>query len=366
LETIRLMTKRDSAPFSIVTEDRPLRAGILGCGWFGGVHAERLSALPGVHVAAVCDLNRDTMRRVVGRIAGPGCPPDGVAEYTDYREMIRCGDLDILVVCSPDAMHVEQVLEGLAGGLHVLSEKPLTIVPAEVATVVDEARAARRLVGVTYPFRYHRPARILRAELQSGRWGRTTSITMYQQEDWITPNRGTWRHDPKMCPGGCFADANGHEIDAALWMTGMEAAWVRATSENRGTPLPMTTWGDARVVYPGQEAEAGAPLSFSFDGNAHMWKHGILIITEEADFMISRDELLYSDGRSALAPFPESEVDPDVLAYPDNPDLAFLNALRGGPPILTPPESVLPVLRFTLAGLASAANGGVRCPVPSV
>jgi hypothetical protein len=99
-------------------------------------------------------------------------------------------------------------------------------------------------------------------------------------------------------------------------------------------------------------------MTFSFVGTAHQWREEICITTERADFVMRNGQLLWSTGNAPLGPFPESEILPEIDSLPTLPDSAFVAALRGGPPILSPPETVWPVLRFTLAALASAENGG--------
>ncbi|HLV81458.1 MAG TPA: Gfo/Idh/MocA family oxidoreductase [Chthonomonadaceae bacterium] len=348
---------------------RTLRGGIIGCGALGKVHALRLNSLPGVQIVALSDPDTAAMQGVAEAMAAesPGAP---AATFADYRDLLAQDSLDFVCINSPNKWHVEQLLASVERGRHVLCEKPLSMVPAEVRQVVEATQASGRLVAIAYQSRYRRDARILRRALYSGKWGRVTSVSIYSCEDWVTPNVGTWRHDPARCPGGFFVDANGHQLDLLFWLTGLEAMWVRATTETRGTPVPMTTWGEARLrvqspqstADPLPEAiasrvpEEGIPFTFTFVGDGHHWSEEFRITTERADFVIRNTRLLFTQGGGPLGPFPEADIDPDIADLPDLPDTGFIAALRGGPPITTPPETVWPVLRFTLAALASAAN----------
>src|SRR5215472_12740721 len=102
---------------------------------------------------------------------------------------------------------------------------------------------------------------------------------MYNAEDWITPNVGTWRHDPMICPGGFFFDASGHQIDTVLWVTGLKPASVFARTDNRGTAVPLAAWGTALL-------EGDVPVTFAFEGAAHAWREQINIHCEGMDFAI--------------------------------------------------------------------------------
>jgi len=336
------------------------------------VHTRRLCDLPNVTVTAVSDPDPDAMARTVAVVPPrPGEEETQVTAYTDWSEMLRHEALDAVCISSPNRWHVAQLLGALARNLHVLCEKPLSMNPDEVRQVVAGTRSGGKIVSIAYQSRYRRDSRVLRAALQSGRWGRITSVDIFSAEDWITPNRGTWRHDPARCPGGFFADANGHQLDLLFWLTGMEATEIRATMETRGTPVPMVTWGEARLHHTPEHQTPehrgphntlrtpntpGVPFTFTFVGDAHQWREEISIQTERADFLLRDTRLLWTDGHAPFAPLPEEECDPGSVNLPDTPDNAFVAALRGGPPIVTPPDTVWPVLNFTVSALAAAGK----------
>ena len=159
-----------------------LRFGMIGCGALGLVHAERLSAIPGVQVAALSDPSPAAMQNintllVDGPTNGPALP-----EFTDYRDMLAHVELDAVCISSPNRLHVEQLLASVGHGLHVLCEKPLSLYPAEVTEVVEATQRAKRAVAIAYQSRYRRDARILRYALQSGKWGPITSVNIFSSE----------------------------------------------------------------------------------------------------------------------------------------------------------------------------------------
>ena len=329
-----------------------LRFGLIGCGALGLVHGQRLSAIPGVQIAALSDPSLAAMQHVTNELASTVPLP----QFTDYRKMLAETELDAVCISSPNRLHAEQLLAALEHGLHVLCEKPLSLYPIEVTQVIEATRSAARVVAVAYQSRYRRDARILRQALQSGRWGRISSVNIFSSEDWITPNVGTWRHDPARCPGGFFADANGHQLDLLFWVTDLAATDVHATIEQRGTPIPIATWGDARLIPQGAPTSSNlqnAPLlNFNFVGDARHWHEEITIHTERADFVMRDTHLLWTDGSDPLGPYPETAMTAEGM--PDLPDTAFVWALRHDRSVLSPPESVWPVLHFTREVLAVA------------
>ncbi len=320
------------------------------------VHATRLTEEPNVSVTAVSDPDAAAMDRTVTASKNSA----NISLHTDYKELLGSPNIDAVCISSPNPWHVEQILASLEHGLDVLCEKPLSMEPHQVQRVVDATAASGKQVMIAYQSRYRRNNRILRRAIMSGKWGAVTSVSIFTCEDWITPNVGTWRHDPIRCPGGFFADANGHQLDLLFWLTALEPDWVKATSQNRGTPNPMVIWGESRLHSPANPnpklTPDGIPFTFMFVGHARHWSEEIRIQTEGADFILHDTELTWSDGNHAPTAFPESEVHPED-AINDTPDTAFIRALRGEIEIASPPHSVWPVLKFTLAGLASTASG---------
>ena len=193
-----------SVPTSFFSSDAPMHFGIVGCGWFGRVHVERLSEIPNVRVVAVCDPEHGAAQKLAEQVPASLRPSEGVAIYTDVNSLLSRPGLHAVSINSPNRWHVPQILAALQQGLHVLCEKPLTLVPDEVTQVVAAAQKAERIVAVAYQSRYRRDARLLRMALQSGKWGRVTSVSVFACEDWVTPNVGTWRHDPAALSGRLF------------------------------------------------------------------------------------------------------------------------------------------------------------------
>jgi predicted dehydrogenase len=113
-----------------------LRAGVIGTGFIGPVHIEALRRL-GVPIVALCDVP-ERVRPAAERLAIPQA-------YTDYRELLRSSDVDVVHITAPNRYHAEMSLSALQAGKHVVCEKPLAMNTRETATIVKAAR--RRAPG---------------------------------------------------------------------------------------------------------------------------------------------------------------------------------------------------------------------------
>ncbi len=316
---------------------------MIGCGALGLIHTQRLNAVAGVEIVGVSDPGAEAMTRC----RKSALNPENVREYTDYKTMLKEMELDAVCISSPNPFHVEQILDALETGCHVLCEKPLTMDRDEAKKVSLAAIDAKKQVAIAYQSRYRRDSRALKRALQSGDWGKVNSINLFACEDWMMPNRGTWRHDPELCPAGYFGDANGHQLDLICWLTESYPEQVSASMLLQGTQVPMLTWGSARM----NAEHSTFPLTFHFDGTARSWREEICIQTEGADFVIRDTRLFWTDGSAHLAHFPESLYHSDDID--DTPDSAFIALLRGEQPNVSPPASVNPVIMFTLMAMES-------------
>ena len=119
-----------------------VRIAVIGAGHMGRLHASKVAALrdSGAHVtlAGVADLD-PARAEAVGR-------EFGAAASGDFRTLL--GDADAAIVAVPTVIHFEVVREVLARGLDVLIEKPIAASLAEAEALLEQARAAGRVVQV--------------------------------------------------------------------------------------------------------------------------------------------------------------------------------------------------------------------------
>ena len=81
--------------------------------------------------------------------------------HGSYEELLADPDVDAVYVALPNSMHVEWSLRALAAGRHVLSEKPLSRRPDDVARAFDAAEQAGLVLAEGFMWRHHPQARRL-------------------------------------------------------------------------------------------------------------------------------------------------------------------------------------------------------------
>jgi UDP-N-acetylglucosamine 3-dehydrogenase len=116
-----------------------VRLAVIGVGRMGTNHARVLSEMENVHLAAICDADREAAERVARRFLIP-------AIYTDIDEMAGREKLDGVVIAIPTAEHLRAAQKCLLRRLHALIEKPLASSPQQCAAILEQAAAVGRQV----------------------------------------------------------------------------------------------------------------------------------------------------------------------------------------------------------------------------
>lgn len=100
-------------------EERLLRVGVLGCGPIAQfAHLEACQKARNACLYAICDVAADLLDRL-----SPFYAPEKI--YTDYDTMLADPEIELIIIATADAFHVEAARKAIAAGKHVLVEKPL-------------------------------------------------------------------------------------------------------------------------------------------------------------------------------------------------------------------------------------------------
>ena len=137
--------------------------------------------------------------------------------YPTWQELLdKERELDFIDVSTPPAFHAEIALAALSRGVHVLCEKPLTTSIAEARSMVDAARAHRRVVFPAHNYKHAPVVKFAQEVIQSGRIGTVRAVTLNTfrtthakgVKEWNTD----WRRDKKLSGGGIAMDHGSHSF----------------------------------------------------------------------------------------------------------------------------------------------------------
>jgi predicted dehydrogenase len=189
------------------------RLALLGCGWVADMHA-RAAASCGQTVAGVANHRLPSAERFAKE--------HGIERVTtDWRELVSAPDVDVVVVCTPNALHAEQSIAALEAGKHVLCEKPMATSVGDGEAMLAAAERADRLLLVLHPWRHHDAVIAVRNAIAAGELGKVVRTHGYGvHADW---GPSGWFTDPALAGGGALVDMGIHAIDTARFLLGEPA-----------------------------------------------------------------------------------------------------------------------------------------------
>lgn len=124
-----------------------LRAGVIGCGYWGPNLVRNFSRNPGSQVTAVCDTRADRVRRVGSEFRVPLVTGDAALVCTSP-------EVDLVVIATPSFTHFELAKTAIEAGKHVLVMKPLAtrVEEAEELCLLAERQGVLLAVDHTFVF----------------------------------------------------------------------------------------------------------------------------------------------------------------------------------------------------------------------
>src|SRR5215470_16976053 len=218
---------RHARLWSLVREDGmasgEVGVGLVGCGFIGQVHAEAFSLSALASVRAVASRSPDRAAEFAARWGIP-------AWHTDYRELARRPDVDLVSVAAPNSLHRDIVVAAAEAGKHVVCEKPL----ARTLREADEMIAACRRAGVKLMYAEEicfAPKYVRAKELADE--GALGEVYLVRQSEQHYGPHSDWFWDPALAGGGVLMDMGCHGIEFARWVHGKPQA--RSVSAEVGT-----------------------------------------------------------------------------------------------------------------------------------
>jgi predicted dehydrogenase len=196
----------------------PLRVALLGYGLAGGVfHAPLIAAVDGLELAAI--VTRDPERRARAERDHPQ------ATLLDSADEVwnRAGDLELVVVATPNSSHLPLAAAAIDAGLAVVVDKPLAASAADGRALLRAARDRGVMLTVFQNRRWDGDFLTVRELLGSEGAGGLGQVQRFESryERWRPQLTGDWREsDDPAAAGGLLYDLGSHLVDQALVLFG--------------------------------------------------------------------------------------------------------------------------------------------------
>ena len=213
-----------------------MRIGVVGLGSAGARHARAFRKIPGVTVVAA-DLDAGRRERAAA---------EGVAAVATLDEVLAEAPAG-LVVAVPHERLADAALRALDAGCHVLLEKPMATRLDDARRVVEAARAARRLLMVSFVHRFRPDVAAARELISRGAIGHPTLVVDTMASG--ASEMPSWVWDRQRAGGGMMLYNGIHQVDRARFLLGDEAARVRAEVRTLGHEVDTEDTVGALVTF---------------------------------------------------------------------------------------------------------------------
>jgi predicted dehydrogenase len=202
-------------------------------------------------VLAICDLNEERMTTVADEF--------GVERRTtDFDELLRMDDLDVIDICTPPGVHYMMLLAALRSGMHVVCEKPLVGSLAEIDEIIALEKESRGKLMPVFQYRFGNGIQQAKKIIDAGIAGKPyvgTVETLWRREAtyYAVPWRGKWATEL----GGVLMGHAIHPHDLFVYLMGPIRSLFGRTA-TRVNPIEVEDCISASV-----ELESGALGSFT-------------------------------------------------------------------------------------------------------
>jgi len=384
-------------------EPRPPRVGLIGCGWYGKCDLFRLIQVAPVQVVSLCDVDSRMLDEAAGMVAARQRSRERPRTFRDYRDMLRQGNLDIVLVATPDHWHALQTIAAIEAGCDVWVQKPISVDIAEGKAMVAAARRNRKVVQVgtqrrSTPHLIDARDRVIRA----GLLGRVAHVEIYcyyhmrarenppdtdppdhlDYEMWSGP--APWRPYNRLVHprgwrafmeygNGIVGDMCIHMLDMVRWL--LELGWPRRISSAGGilvdrrskanitdTQSATFDFGDKTVVW--QHRTWGTPADPDYPWGATIYgdRGTLKLSVHRYDFIpAGQGQRIHRDVVMELDQYPEDRTERDLERHVA-PAIRrhmrdFLEAIRTrGRPVADIEEGHISTASCILANLALQLN----------
>ena len=222
-----------------------VRWAVVGLG-MGYHRAKLISETEGADLTAVCDVNKELANKTAEEF--------GCRMYSDFDELLKNDEVDVVFVVTPSGLHAEQGTAVLEAGKHAVLTKPMDVSSAKCRGILEVAKKADRLLAVDFQSRYFENFQQIRFAIEQNLLGELIlgecRLKWYRSQEYY--DSGGWRGTWEMDGGGSLANQTVHFIDILLWFMGK----------------PKRVWGKYGVFAHKMETEDMGMAMVEFESGA--------------------------------------------------------------------------------------------------
>lgn len=130
------------------SQERKLKIGLIGAGWYGMVITKAALKAGGVEVIAICDVDSEHLNSSADEVATiQGTRP---RTFKYYQQLLDLEGLDAVFIGTPPHWHALQFIAACEKGLDIYCEKPLAYEITEGLAMIEAAKKAGNIVQIGF------------------------------------------------------------------------------------------------------------------------------------------------------------------------------------------------------------------------
>lgn len=158
----------------LYAQNRNLKIGLIGAGWYGMVITKAALKVGGVEVVAICDIDTEHLKNSTDEIEKlQGSRPK---EFKDYNDLLNEKGLEVVMIGSVPHWHALHFIAACEKGLDIYCEKPLAYDVREGQAMVKAAQKAGNIVQIGFQRRQSKAFAKAKEIIDEGQIGKVHQI----------------------------------------------------------------------------------------------------------------------------------------------------------------------------------------------
>ena len=189
---------------------KKIKYGLVGCGFFGSVHAQEILKIKNAELVSVYSKNGDSAKRLSKNI---GCQYD-----LNLSNLVKRKDIDALIITSPNHLHKKPVILAANNNKHILCEKPFATNIKDAEEMIKAAKKNKVNLMVGHMMHFYPGMVKIKKIIESGILGKPL-VAHAERTGWDNKmKKVSWKKMQNKSGGHLFHHI--HEIDLLSWYMG--------------------------------------------------------------------------------------------------------------------------------------------------
>ncbi len=220
-----------------------MKIAFAGAGYIINIHAKAAKSQRDVELAAVVEKFSDKAAALAKKFRIKN-------QYETVEQLLKSGNVDALVIGTPNFLHAPQTIAALQAGVHVLVEKPMAMNAREAEKMMEASEKSGATLMMAHCWRFDEDVLWLKA--QSKKLGKIIRTKGYGVHTHWGP--AGWFTQKKLAGGGALADMGIHALDTARFLL--------------GDPQPVSVYAKIGTYYKDFDVDDTSVILVEWDNGA--------------------------------------------------------------------------------------------------